>query len=603
MQCDGENEIITNKSKNNSYINNTFRRSRGSLVLRHGSNAIVEGNYFLGENVDGTGGIRITDSEHTITNNYIQDCITVLDQAKWNNGITFMGGGDNNSVECTSTSVSNGYQKTENINLSRNTIVNTNAPLFYNEDKGSTDPTGAVTDNLIYFAANNPNITDVISGDTDDAYKNLGTKLDYLGNVYTGTALGVENDGFAEDNGIMADVDGEIFTFSGADGKGADMGIYKPTTDDMVGHGIGACFLDSTGANITNGDCTIQIPESIVVGSVPTFTFEAGAESVDVTANVGWTAVSNNDWITIDTDGADGNATVLVSVTENTDLSTRTGTVTFTQVPGGDDIVKTLTVNQDGGPRTNLINTGESDDPVSVFYVSKENSSKDEVATNSLDKDPNSVWTADDGSVVAGDIKGDGEYVIYDLGDSYTLDFLQFNTTNKSDAFGFQILVSATGTDDADFSMILPTAGDLLYTATGTTEFNEYEIDAEARYVKIIGYGRFNEDRTKRESAWTAVGEIEFFGSKTLSSNDFTANDLKLYPNPVTNGVLYLNKKSNDYNNLRVYDVSGKTILTRTLNSSLNKEEINVSSLSQGLYFVEISRGNSRAVSKVIISK
>ena len=76
VESDGENEIITNKSKNNQFINNTFRRCRGSLVLRHGSNALVNGNYFLGENIYGTGGIRITDSNHIITNNYIQDCIT-----------------------------------------------------------------------------------------------------------------------------------------------------------------------------------------------------------------------------------------------------------------------------------------------------------------------------------------------------------------------------------------------------------------------------------------------------------------------------------------------------------------------------------------------
>ena len=157
VEADGENEIITNKSKGNTYENNTFRRCRGSLVLRHGSEATVDGNFFLGENVDGTGGIRITDSDHTIVNNYIQDCITVLSQAKWNNGITFIGGGDNAAVVCTSTSTSNGYQKSQNINVSNNSIVNTNAPLFYNKDKGSTDPMGTVSNNLIYFAADNSN--------------------------------------------------------------------------------------------------------------------------------------------------------------------------------------------------------------------------------------------------------------------------------------------------------------------------------------------------------------------------------------------------------------------------------------------------------------
>jgi len=128
VEADGENEIITNKSKGNTYINNTFRRCRGSLVLRHGSNATVDKNYFLGENVEGTGGIRITDSDHSITNNYIQDCVNVLSQSKWNNGITFIGGGDNADVACTSTNVSNGYQKSNNLFISNNSIINTNAP-------------------------------------------------------------------------------------------------------------------------------------------------------------------------------------------------------------------------------------------------------------------------------------------------------------------------------------------------------------------------------------------------------------------------------------------------------------------------------------------
>jgi len=61
VQSDGENEIITNKSAGNIFANNTFRRCRGSLVLRHGADATVDGNYFLGESVEGTGGIRISD--------------------------------------------------------------------------------------------------------------------------------------------------------------------------------------------------------------------------------------------------------------------------------------------------------------------------------------------------------------------------------------------------------------------------------------------------------------------------------------------------------------------------------------------------------------
>ncbi|MEN8818369.1 MAG: chondroitinase-B domain-containing protein, partial [Polaribacter sp.] len=323
VEADGENEIITNKSKGNRFTNNTFRRCRGSLVLRHGSEATVDGNYFLGENVDGTGGIRITDSDHEITNNYIQDCITVAEQAKWNNGITFIGGSANAAVLCTGTNTSNGYQKSENLIISNNTIINTNAPLYYNTDKGTTDPTGNVSNNLIYFVAGNANLSDVISGDTATAYDDLGTSLTYTGNVYTGTSLGETNTGFSEETGITANADGEIFTFSGTGsaGKGANLGSYIPLTDDSVGYGIGACFLDHLGANITDGNCTIEIPETLTVSSLQTLPADAASYVVTVTANVSWTALSNDAWITIDTNSGSGDVTVSVSVTANTATS------------------------------------------------------------------------------------------------------------------------------------------------------------------------------------------------------------------------------------------------------------------------------------------
>lgn len=608
VEADGENEIITNKSKNNTYTNNTFRRSRGSLVLRHGSNATVDGNYFLGENVDGTGGIRIVDSEHTITNNYIQDCITVVDQAKWNNGITFLGGSANNSVACTSTNESSDYQKVENINLSNNTIVNTNAPLFYNEDKGSTDPTGTVNNNLIFFTSGNANLTDVISGDSVDAFDDLGTALTYSGNVYTGTGLGATTTGFTEEVGITATPDDEIFTFSGTGsaGKGADMGSYEPTTDAMVGYGIGACFLNNLGVNITDGDCTIKIPESLTVSSLSTLGYEASNNDVTVTANVSWTALSNDTWITIDgsdtTSGA-GSATVSVSVTENVDLNDRVGTVTFTGTGTDGDIIKTLTVTQDGGPRTNLINTGDVDDPVSVFYVSKENTSKSELAINTLDKNMTSVWTADDDSVPTGEYKADGEYIIYNLGSTYTLDFIQFNTTNKSDAFGFQIWVSTTGTDDSDFTMILPTTGELLLTATGTTDFNEYEIDAEAHYVKVIGFGRFNAAGDNRESAWSAIGEIEFFGdAKSLSNDEYEFNkNILVYPVPAKDNlnIKILNDRGID--SAKLFNIEGKLMMEKAINNSQLEFSINIESLSNGTYILNLSGDSGLNVSKMII--
>ncbi len=615
VEADGENEIITNKSKNNTFTNNTFRRCRGSLVLRHGSNATVEGNYFLGENVDGTGGIRISDSDHTITNNYIQDCITVVSQAKWNNGITFMGGGDNAAVLCTASNTSNGYQQTENIDLSNNTIVNTNAPLFYNEDKGSTDPTGTVSDNLIYFVAANPNVSDVISGDSANAFANLGTALSYSGNVYTGTALGASSSGFSEETGITATADGEIFTFSGtgSTGKGADMGAYQPTTDDMVGYGIGACFLDNLGANITDGDCTIEIIDALTVSSLPTLISDAGSYDVSVNANVSWTATPNDTWISIDTNSGTGDATVSVTVTENTDTNSRTGTVTFTQDPGGDDIVRTLTVTQEGADLTDLytlINTGLVDDPVTIHSFSKEQVDlgatppKTNYATNALDKDTETHWTADDGAILPGDYKGDGEYVIFDLSAEYDLDLIQIATDDKSDPYGLQVWVSTSGTEVSDFTMVLPTTGDLLITTTtGTNDaFDQYEVTTSARYVKLMGFGRFNTAGTSRVSVWTNITEIEFYGSQTLSVNEVDLqNKILLYPIPAKD-ILHIKSLNSPLDKIEVYSLDGRKVIEKIIDTPTIELSLDISSLIGGAYIINMFNGANSDSKMIVVS-
>lgn len=72
-QCDGEAEIISNKSCENVYRSNLFLRCSGALTLRHGDRCTVEGNVFLGRKARGTGGVRIIGEDHRIFNNYFAD--------------------------------------------------------------------------------------------------------------------------------------------------------------------------------------------------------------------------------------------------------------------------------------------------------------------------------------------------------------------------------------------------------------------------------------------------------------------------------------------------------------------------------------------------
>lgn len=70
--CDGEVEIVSNKSGGNTYRGNVFLRSRGALVLRHGDGNLVEGNVFLGDGKPHTGGVRVINRRQTVRGNHFQ---------------------------------------------------------------------------------------------------------------------------------------------------------------------------------------------------------------------------------------------------------------------------------------------------------------------------------------------------------------------------------------------------------------------------------------------------------------------------------------------------------------------------------------------------
>jgi poly(beta-D-mannuronate) lyase len=608
VQADGENEIITNKSKGNSYINNTFRKCRGSLVLRHGSHTTVNGNYFLGENIEGTGGIRIVDSNQSIRNNYIQDCITTTDNAIWNNGITFLGGNDTSAVDCSSTSMTNGYQKVQNIDVSNNTIVNTNAPLFFNINTGTTKPLGTVSNNLIYFASGNSNITPVITGNTTSPIA-MGTGLTYSGNEYSGTTLGETTyTGFSENTGISANTSGEIFTFTGAAVKGADMGVYTPITDGMVGYGIGACFVNNTGDLITGGDCNVVIPESLIVSTLPTLTYEAISNDVTVTANIGWTAVSNDAWITtVNPNSGSGDATVSITVTENTGTESRTGTVTFTGT-GADTIVRTLTITQDAPPPPdpreglNLINVNASD-VEAVFACHEETPAyghtKDNPMGDSLDKNPDTQWA---GSAALG---GCVDYVsiIYDLKGAFDLDLVDIATTSGK-TYNLQIWVSSTVPDapatypaDGDFILAYPSSGFFQISTTPTVKV-PYTISPTAagtRYVKIVGDGQ------PAGSRYTTIHEIEFYGnSSTLSIADKNVNQIKIYPNPVKEFITLKNIKNN-VSLVQIFTIDGRKVMEKSVKYSEQEILLDMTPFENGAYILNISNGSETKQSKMIM--
>lgn len=154
-RVDGEIEIISSKSGENIYRYNTFRESSGTLTLRHGDDNVVEGNFFLGQDKNGSGGIRVIGERQTIVNNYIAN---VDDRA---DGAISISAGDPNFVI-------NEYSQVRDAVIAHNTIVNTSGVMMtFDHGFGSSGRTFLAEDVTVannIFRSNGPTIFEGTEG-------------------------------------------------------------------------------------------------------------------------------------------------------------------------------------------------------------------------------------------------------------------------------------------------------------------------------------------------------------------------------------------------------------------------------------------------------
>ena len=98
-------------------------------------------------------------------------------------------------------------------------------------------------------------------------------------------------------------------------------------------------------------------------------------------------------------------------------------------------------------------------------------------------------------------------------------------------------------------------------------------------------------------SLFLAAGTLQAQEPKSVSSS--TIEDLNFYPNPVTNGKIYITSKNTSAKEISIYDVLGKRVLQ--INLSVNTKEVNVGILTSGVYIIKIKEDEATATRKLIV--
>lgn len=140
-RCNGEHEIISNKSCQNVFRYNTFNECQGTLTMRHGNETLVESNYFFGNGKPNTGGIRIINEKQKVINNYCEG----LTGYRFRGALVIMNGVPNSTL--------NRYFQVKDSEASNNTFVNCDyIQLCAGSDaERSAVPVNSVVNNNIFY--------------------------------------------------------------------------------------------------------------------------------------------------------------------------------------------------------------------------------------------------------------------------------------------------------------------------------------------------------------------------------------------------------------------------------------------------------------------
>jgi len=256
--CNGEIEIISNKSCGNLYQNNLFFECHGMLTLRHGNGCVVEGNYFFGNGTTESGGVRIIGENHKVYNNYFEK----LRGTGYRAAICMVRGKENSALS--------EYFQVKNALVEFNTMVDCSQSFSINYNSSSSltlPPIGSTIahNHICNFTNSNNNVTidqTNVSG-LDITWKNnLMNQGKYSNFSYNSTQVITGKDA------KMAIVDTPISMYE----PGATSALASYVTSENIDvlkdiRGRDRLSAKIPGASQLSGTCTVSMPEKEKTGA------------------------------------------------------------------------------------------------------------------------------------------------------------------------------------------------------------------------------------------------------------------------------------------------------------------------------------------------
>ena len=555
----GEIEIISNKSGQNKYYNNTFRKYSGCLTLRHGDNCEVYRNYFFAEDNFYSAGVRVIGEGHKVYNNYIEG----INSHKPSGSLSNATGGINVTNGRLNSALS-GYYQVKNVEIINNTFVNCDYGLRIGTQVKSDldqEPVNlTLANNIMYNTSINPYQTITVPS---------GTFVDQGNLTNLATTDLVDDGNFHRLTSGSAPIDAGIGSYSYLTSDvlgGSRSGSYDAGAEELGSMGTNYPY-DSSDVGVIIGFGATVVNNLTASPGALTFSLDTGSVAFDISSNVSWQITENVSWLSLDVMSGTGTKTVTATVTENTTGSDRTGNVYIDEVGG--NLSDTLSVTQ--------LNTFLPVEIPIIGTTSLGMQIKPEVSElNAYNDDLTNYWTGNPDTAQEVSITFD----LSCIRELTAIGIHFWKADVRTTYFSIALSDDPSGpftTIFTDTSAIGSVDDEQLFSLAGQS----------ARYVKFIGIGNSS------SSNWTSIANVNIYGNGNCadgSTNVFNQpvqHSFKMFPVPVNNGILNIESTSKELGMITIYNIAGQQVFT-TESFGNYSTRIDVSRLNAGVYFIQL---------------
>ncbi len=150
--------------------------------------------------------------------------------------------------------------------------------------------------------------------------------------------------------------------------------------------------------------------------------------------------------------------------------------------------------------------------------------------------------------------------------------------------------VNYIGTDSVAVDWMVYTNG------VGTSVISLYQYDAAGNYVLVL---QMYCDSTRAIETFKAYAWVNLDPNGPISVSTIEANGLLVYPNPAST-VLTIHAGNQIVKTVRIFDILGNTVLETIPSSVVNALDIQLESLTNGVYFLECTTNQGVSTKKLV---